>query len=127
MIMAAAYPHARMNRYDEVTVAQVCHAALRELRLRAGELAAPPWEGMDEDGRDYVISAVLEARRGITPAGHHDNWVAARLADGWTLGPKDLAARTHPDLVPFAELPEERRVAARMFLLIVAAMTEGAA
>jgi hypothetical protein len=126
MTMTDVHLRTSMHRYDEVVVAQVCHAALRELRLRTGELPAPPWEDMDETDRDYVVSSVAEARRGITPAAHHDNWVAARTADGWAPGPKNPAARTHPDLMPFAQLPQDRRVAARMFLLIVTAMTEGA-
>lgn len=37
----------------------------------------------------------------------HDIWAQQRLADGWTYGPeRDDAAKTHPDLVPYAELPE---------------------
>ena len=40
----------------------------------------------------------------------HDLWAAQRLADGWTLGPKrDDAAKTHPGLVPYAELSESEK------------------
>jgi hypothetical protein len=38
---------------------------------------------------------------------NHDNWAAARIKDGWTLGARrDDRAKTHPCLVPYAELPE---------------------
>ena len=40
----------------------------------------------------------------------HDLWAQRRLAEGWTCGPaRDDAARTHPDLVPYADLPESEK------------------
>jgi hypothetical protein len=40
----------------------------------------------------------------------HDIWAAQRLADGWTFGPKrDDAAKKHPCLVPYAELPDSEK------------------
>jgi RyR domain-containing protein len=37
----------------------------------------------------------------------HDVWAQARLAEGWTYGPRrDDAAKTHPGLVPYADLSE---------------------
>lgn len=36
----------------------------------------------------------------------HDLWAAQRLSDGWTHGPnRDDAAKKHPCLVPYADLP----------------------
>ena len=40
----------------------------------------------------------------------HDVWAAERLAQGWTYGPsRDDAAKKHPCLVRYAELPEEEK------------------
>jgi ryanodine receptor 2 len=40
----------------------------------------------------------------------HDVWAAERIAQGWTYGPaRDDAAKTHPCLVPYAELPEKEK------------------
>jgi ryanodine receptor 2 len=40
----------------------------------------------------------------------HDVWARQRLADGWTYGPRrDDAARQHPCLVPYQELPESEK------------------
>lgn len=40
----------------------------------------------------------------------HDNWAAQRLGEGWSWGPKrDDAAREHPGLVPYGELPESEK------------------
>jgi hypothetical protein len=41
----------------------------------------------------------------------HDLWAAQRIADGWTFGPKrDDAAKKHPCLLPYAELPDSEKV-----------------
>jgi hypothetical protein len=38
---------------------------------------------------------------------NHDIWARQRIADGWTWGPqRDDARKTHPGLVPYAELSE---------------------
>jgi RyR domain len=40
----------------------------------------------------------------------HDNWARRRLSEGWTWGPvRDDAAKKHPDLVPYGDLPESER------------------
>lgn len=41
----------------------------------------------------------------------HDHWASQRIADGWTFGPdRDDAQKKHPDLVPYADLPESEKV-----------------
>ena len=40
----------------------------------------------------------------------HDVWAIRRLAQGWTYGPaRDDAAKRHPDLVPYADLPDAEK------------------
>lgn len=41
----------------------------------------------------------------------HERWVAERHAGGWRngFGPKDIARKTHPDMVDWESLPEEAR------------------
>jgi len=40
----------------------------------------------------------------------HERWVEERVAGGWSTGARrDDDLRIHPDLVPWAELPDERR------------------
>lgn len=40
----------------------------------------------------------------------HDLWARQRLAEGWTHGPtRDDRAKTHPCLVPYAQLPEAEK------------------
>ena len=38
---------------------------------------------------------------------NHDHWARQRIETGWTYGPqRDDACKTHPDLVPYGDLPE---------------------
>ena len=56
----------------------------------------------------------------------HDVWSAGRIADGWSYGEeRDDRKRTHPCLVPYAELPDgekeyDRATALATLKLIVA-------
>ena len=41
---------------------------------------------------------------------NHDIWAKARRAEGWSHGPKrDDDKKTHPDLIPYAELTESEK------------------
>jgi len=45
----------------------------------------------------------------------HDVWAVQRIQQGWTHGPsRDDAAKRHPCLVPYAELPESEKEYDRM-------------
>ena len=40
-------------------------------------------------------------------ANAHENWAKHRIAEGWRWGPaRSDPDRTHPDLIPYRELPE---------------------
>jgi hypothetical protein len=41
----------------------------------------------------------------------HEVWAAMRVQQGWTFGPtRDDAAKKHPCLIPYADLPESEKV-----------------
>ena len=41
---------------------------------------------------------------------NHDHWARQRIEAGWTYGPRrDDERRTHPDLVPYGDLPGSER------------------
>lgn len=41
---------------------------------------------------------------------NHDHWARQRIEDGWTYGPRrDDSLKTHPDLVPYGDLPESEK------------------
>jgi ryanodine receptor 2 len=40
----------------------------------------------------------------------HDLWALRRMSEGWTVGPRrDDAAKTHPCLIPYEQLPESEK------------------
>lgn len=40
----------------------------------------------------------------------HDHWAETRMREGWTYGERrDDGKKTHPDLVPYGELPETEK------------------
>lgn len=40
----------------------------------------------------------------------HDNWAKLRMKEGWTWGPcRDDANKTHPDLIPYTDLPDSEK------------------
>ncbi len=43
----------------------------------------------------------------MTSKENHENWMKMKASQGWKFGlAKDFTSKTHPDMVPFDELPE---------------------
>ncbi len=43
-------------------------------------------------------------------ANNHDHWALQRIAEGWRFGPdRNDKTKTHPDLVPYEELPDSEK------------------
>ena len=41
---------------------------------------------------------------------NHDHWARQRIEAGWIYGPqRDDARKTHPDLVPYGDIPESEK------------------
>ena len=59
------------------------------------------------DTSDVKLPESLEALTERLAENAHDHWALERMSQGWQWGARrDDGARTHPDLVPYAELPE---------------------
>jgi hypothetical protein len=66
-----------------------------------------PYQPQPIDTAAVTLPEALAALTERLAENAHDIWAQQRLADGWTYGPeRDDAAKQHPDLVPYAELPE---------------------
>jgi len=111
-------------------IARVVHAANRELQIVQGDpVPSPPWDEAPDYQVRQVVAGVQEVIRDpdLTAERHHELWVTRMHDDGWTLGDvKDPAAKTHPTLVPFAELPAEQQLKDRLFIAIVRALAPAA-
>lgn len=59
------------------------------------------------DTSSVALPAGLEALTERLAENTHDIWAARRMAEGWTWGPtRNDALKQHPDLIPYADLPE---------------------
>ena len=108
-------------------IARVVHAANRELQIVQGDpVPSPPWDEAPDYQAKQATAGVQEVIRNpeLTAEQSHELWVTRMRADGWTYGEvKDPERKTHPALLPFAELPAEQQLKDRLFIAIVRALT----
>lgn len=97
--------------------AAVCYAVTKALNDRVNEHTVP-WELV----KASTIAGVrtILAERGVTAAQLHGRWMDYKAAEGWVYGEtKDEKAKTHPCMVPYAQLPESQRIKDVIFGAIV--------
>ena len=106
-------------------IARTAHDAIRGWRLANGQDGIPEWA----DAPDWMVSATKESVIAVlqdpdmAASTQHEQWMAGKLRDGWTLGAvKDPDAKTHPLLIPFDQLPEVERMKDTLMITIVAAL-----
>ena len=62
------------------------------------------------DASDVELSSSLNDLIERLAANNHDHWALQRIADGWRFGPnRDDLTKTHPDLIPYDDLPEPEK------------------
>lgn len=114
---------------DDMTVeaiAIVAHEANRAYCEVIGDASQRPWNEAEQWQRDSARAGVRAALDGTatTPEQQHETWAEDKRAQGWTHGPvKDSVAKTHPCLVPYAELPVEQQRKDHLFRAVVQAFT----
>lgn len=99
-------------------VAALAHEINRAYCLALGDSSQLPWADAPQWQKDSAINGVtlFLANPDTTPEQAHENWLAHKLAEGWTYGEvKDEAAKTHPCCRPYAELPSEQRAKDYLF------------
>ena len=75
---------------------------------------------INEDQKDSLRQGVEARMRDphMSAEENHENWMRTKIKQGWVYGPvKDFEKKTHPDLVPYDELPEVERLKDTMDLL----------
>lgn len=106
-------------------IAEVCYAANRALCQMYGEESPAEWDEAPDWQRDTVLTGVIAIDEGkVRTAGDsHISWAAHKIENGWKWGEvKDPAAKTHPCLVPFHELPYDQRLKDHLFLAVATAL-----
>jgi hypothetical protein len=106
-------------------IARVCHEANRGWCDATGDYSQMTWDNAESWQRDSAVEGVAVALAGATPEQQHEAWCQAKSRDGWIYGDvKDAEAKTHPCLVPYADLPPEQRAKDALFTVIVNTLKE---
>lgn len=114
------------GHYD-INIAQVCHEVNRTWCAINGDFSQPAWPDAPHWQKNSAINGVMfhVENPDAEASSSHENWMAEKLADGWTYGEtKDPEAKTHPCLVPFDDLPHVQQVKDRLFRAVVHAMID---
>jgi len=109
----------------EERIAKVCHEANRAYCQTIGDMSQPTWEDAPQWQKDSAINGVVFhiANPKAGPSGSHENWMAEKVAAGWTHGPvKDPAKKEHPCMVSYDQLPPDQKMKDYIFHGIVHAM-----
>ena len=97
-------------------IARACHEMNRAYCELIGDDSQVAWADAPQWQKDSATAGVHAVARGDTAEQLHESWCCQKRADGWALGPvKDAEAKTHPCLVPYAELPVEQKVKDDLF------------
>ena len=103
--------------------ARAAHEANRAYCLALGDESQVSWDSAPAWVRESSMVGVRVALAGATPEQTHDAWCGHKSADGWVYGTvKDAEAKTHPCLVPYADLPEAQKRKDAIYLAVVRAM-----
>lgn len=106
-------------------IARVAHEVNRAYCEALGDYSQPRWEEAPPWQRESALHVVALhlADPDAGPQASHQAWMAQKLADGWKCGAvKNPAAKEHPCLVPFEQLPLEQRVKDYLFRGVVRAL-----
>lgn len=108
--------------YEINDIAAICQSVNKAYCEALGDFSQPHWDDAPDWQRESLrqgVQFVLD-NQDAGPSAQHDNWMAVKLADGWTYGSvKDAEAKTHPCLVPFEQLPKEQQAKDYLFRGVV--------
>jgi hypothetical protein len=116
----------RVHYSAEERIAWTAHEANRAVQAQNGDdMPSLPWICEPRSLRRTAVAGVRRVLTGLTPEQNHEHWLADKLAQGWSYGNiKDPEKKTHPCMVPWADLPASEKRKARLFHAIVLALSE---
>jgi hypothetical protein len=88
-------------------LAKMVHEANKAFCESIGDFSQMPWSEAPEYNHQSAMVGVeaICKNPNISPEESHDVWMATKKADGWVYGEtKNKEEKTHPSIVPYAEL-----------------------
>lgn len=110
---------------DRIVIARVAHQINKAYCEAMGDDSQVSWDDAPEWQKDSALVGVDShlANPEAGPEASHESWLAQKEADGWVYGEvKDAEAKTHPCMVPFAELSKEQQAKDYLFRAVVHAL-----
>lgn len=104
--------------------ARVCHGAIKAYCETIGDYSQQSWDMAEQWQRDSAIKGVKYFLDNPTacPCAQHKAWMRDKLNNGWSYGSaKNTETKTHPNLVPYEQLPREQRIKDVLFQNVVQA------
>jgi hypothetical protein len=117
---------ARRGQHSIELIARTCHETNRAICEAFGDFSQVCWDHAKDWQRQSAIAGVLYALEhpDATPEDQHEAWAKQKREAGWVYGTvKDEGQKTHPCLVPYAQLPPNQRVKDGVFKAIVNTLT----
>jgi len=114
-----------MNTIERI--AEILYEATRrEAEWSQRSIVPEAWNDRDDAFRRQFVQVIqnyLTMDKLPTPEEAHDSWVQAYTDMGWVYGPeRDPVKKTHPDMVPFDQLPKDERDKDAIFLALIYAV-----
>lgn len=106
-------------------IAAICHEANRALCESDGDFTQAPWHQAPAWQRESALKGVQFCldNPDLGPEGQHEAWMKDKLVNGWRLArEKNERLKTHPCLIPFAQLPPIQQAKDRLFRAVVLAL-----
>jgi hypothetical protein len=107
-------------------IARVAHEINRAFCQSIGDETQVPWSVSPSWQKASVINGVIfhQTNPSATPEASHEVWMKEKELSGWKFGPvKDVAAKEHPCMVPYADLPQEQRSKDYLFRAVIHSLT----
>jgi hypothetical protein len=106
-------------------IAQVAHEVNRAYCLAIGDTSQVAWADAPDWQKDSAINGVKFKLSNLaaTPEDQHQSWLDQKAKDGWVYGEvKDAEKKTHPCIIPYAELPESQKAKDYLFVAVVTSL-----
>lgn len=102
-------------------IAKVCHQVNKAACEAYGDHSQVDWDDAPEWQREAALHGVNDCIMGVLSSESlHNSWMHKKIEDGWKWGPiKNPAAKEHPDLVPYEQLPVSAKLKDYLFKEIV--------
>lgn len=109
-------------------IAELAHTTTVQYAKQIGEDSHLSWGDSPEWVRQSAIEGVAFhiLNPEATAEQTHEHWLLKKQEEGWSCGPtKDAERKTHPCMVPYAELPTEHRIKDHLFKAVVDSILDG--